>query len=126
MAESIALSKELRNRMVQEQIAVRGIRDLRVLAAVLAEVAGEVYTIERYANLAAGATERLARLGYANVHVLHGDGTRGWPEHAPYDAIMVAAGGPEVPPSLRAQLAIGGRLVIPVGPTSRSQQLVRI
>ena len=95
-------------------------------AAVLGEIAAEVYTVERYANLAESATERLARLGYANVHVLHGDGTLGWPEHAPYDAIMVAAGGPEVPPTLREQLAIGGRLVIPVGPTSRSQQLVRI
>ena len=95
-------------------------------AAVLAEVAGVVYTIERYENLAASATERLARLGYGNVHVLHGDGTRGWPEHAPYDAILVAAGGPEIPTSLREQLAIGGRLVIPVGPTARSQKLVRI
>src|SRR3990170_2033984 len=81
-------------------------------AAVLGEIAGEVYTVERYANLAESAAERLPRPGYANVHVLHGDGTLGWPIHAPYDAIMVAAGGPEVPPSLREQLAIGGRLVI--------------
>ncbi len=95
-------------------------------AAVLAEVAREVYTVERYANLASSAAERLERLGYRNVRVLHGDGTRGWPEHAPYDAIVVAAGGPEVPASLREQLAVGGRLVIPVGPTSRSQKLVRI
>jgi len=95
-------------------------------AAVLAEVAAEVYTVERYQNLAESARERLARLGYANVHVLCGDGTRGWPEHAPYDAIVVAAGGPEVPTALREQLAIGGRLVIPVGPTARSQQLVRV
>lgn len=95
-------------------------------AAVLAEIADKVYTVERYANLATSAAERLARLGYGNVQVLHGDGTRGWPEHAPYDAILVAAGGPEVPPSLREQLVIGGRLVIPVGPTTRSQRLVRI
>jgi protein-L-isoaspartate(D-aspartate) O-methyltransferase len=95
-------------------------------AAVLAEIVTAVYTVERYANLAANAKRRLARMGYENVQVLHGDGTRGWPEHAPYDAILVAAGGPEVPPSLREQLAIGGRLVIPVGPTTRSQQLVRI
>jgi len=95
-------------------------------AAVLAEVAREVYTVERYANLASSAADRLERLGYRNVRVLHGDGTRGWPEHAPYDAIVVAAGGPEVPASLREQLAVGGRLVIPVGPTSRSQKLVRI
>jgi protein-L-isoaspartate(D-aspartate) O-methyltransferase len=95
-------------------------------AAVLAEMAGEVYTVERYANLAASAAERLERLGYRNAHVLRGDGTRGWPEHAPYDAIVVAAGGPEVPASLREQLAIGGRLVIPVGPSARSQRLVRV
>jgi protein-L-isoaspartate(D-aspartate) O-methyltransferase len=95
-------------------------------AAVLAEIAGEVYTVERHANLAATARERLARLGYANVHVRRGDGTQGWPEHAPYDAIVVAAGGPEVPPSLRQQLAVGGRLVVPVGPTAREQELVRV
>ena len=95
-------------------------------AAILAEIAGEVFTVERYANLAASATERLARLGYGNVHVLHGDGTRGWPDHAPYEAIVVAAGGPDVPASLREQLTIGGRLVIPVGPSVRSQRLVRV
>jgi protein-L-isoaspartate(D-aspartate) O-methyltransferase len=95
-------------------------------AAVLAEIAGEVFTVERYKNLADAATERLARLGYTNVRVRHGDGTLGWPESAPFDAIVVAAGGPEVPESLREQLAIGGRLVIPVGPDTRSQQLVRI
>jgi len=95
-------------------------------AAVLAEIAAEVFTVERYENLAASARERLARLGYANVRVLWGDGTRGWPEHAPYDAIVVAAGGPEVPAALCEQLAIGGRLVIPVGPTARAQQLVRV
>ncbi len=95
-------------------------------AAVLAEIAGEVYSVERYPNLAAAAGERLARLGYANVHVLCGDGTLGWPEHAPYDAIVVAAGGPEVPPSLREQLRLGGRLVVPVGPTTHQQRLVRI
>jgi protein-L-isoaspartate(D-aspartate) O-methyltransferase len=191
MRETVERSAELRERMVEEQIAARGVRDPLVLwamrrvpreqflrealeefayqdtplpiesdqtisqpyivaymtealgltggervleigtgsgyaAAVLAEIADTVYTVERYANLAASADERLARLGYSNVHVLHGDGTRGWPEHAPYDAIVVAAGGPEVPPSLREQLAIGGRLVIPVGPTTRQQRLVRI
>ncbi|HEX9799569.1 MAG TPA: protein-L-isoaspartate(D-aspartate) O-methyltransferase [Thermoanaerobaculia bacterium] len=95
-------------------------------AAVLAAIADSVYTVERYANLAASADARLTRLGYTNVHVLHGDGTLGWPEHAPYDAIVVDAGGPEVPSSLREQLTIGGRLVIPVGPTARQQRLVRI
>jgi protein-L-isoaspartate(D-aspartate) O-methyltransferase len=95
-------------------------------AAVLAEIAREVFTVERYETLARGAEERLARLGYDNVRVLHGDGTRGWPEHAPFDAIIVAAGGPEIPRSLREQLAIGGRLVIPVGTTQQLQKLVRI
>jgi protein-L-isoaspartate(D-aspartate) O-methyltransferase len=95
-------------------------------AAVLAEIAGDVFTVERYANLATSAAGRLKRLGYDNVNVLHGDGTLGWSEHAPFDAIIVAAGGPEVPASLRGQLAVGGRMVIPVGPTARSQKLVRI
>jgi protein-L-isoaspartate(D-aspartate) O-methyltransferase len=95
-------------------------------AAVLAVIAAEVYTIERIESLAASARRRLHDLGYANVHVRHGDGSLGWPEHAPYDAIVVTAGGPDVPPSLLRQLAIGGRLVMPVGPTPRSQRLVRV
>ena len=95
-------------------------------AAVLAVIAAEVYTIERIESLAASAGRRLHDLGYANVHVRHGDGSLGWPEHAPYDAIVVTAGGPDVPPSLLRQLAIGGRLVMPVGPTPRSQRLVRV
>ena len=191
MPVTIDRPEELRARMVEEQIASRGVRDARVLeamrrvprerflaegleefayqdtplpiesdqtisqpyivafmtealglrggervleigtgsgyaAAVLAEIADEVYTVERYGNLAEGARERLRRLGYDRVRVLHGDGTRGWPEHAPYDGIVVAAGGPEVPRSLREQLAVGGRLVIPVGPTQQLQKLVRI
>jgi protein-L-isoaspartate(D-aspartate) O-methyltransferase len=191
MPVTIDRSEASRERMVREQIAARGVRDARVLAAmrkvprelflresleefayqdtplpiesdqtisqpyivaymteclrltggervleigtgsgyaaaVLAEVAGEVYTVERYGNLAASARERLHRLGYGSVHVLHGDGSLGWPEHAPYDAIVVAAGGPDVPVSLREQLVVGGRLVIPVGPTARLQKLVRI
>lgn len=95
-------------------------------AAVLAEIADQVYTVERYDNLANSAADRLRRLGYDNVHVLVGDGSRGWPEYAPYDAIVVAAGGPEVPMALREQLAVGGRLVIPVGRTQRLQKLLRI
>lgn len=95
-------------------------------AAVLAEIAAEVYTIERHERLAATARERLQRDGYANVHVRHGDGTLGWPEAAPFDAIVVAAGGPKVPESLRQQLAVGGRLVIPVGDALGRQQLVRM
>ncbi len=95
-------------------------------AAVLAEIAGEVYSVERVASLANAARDRLAALGYGNVHVLIGDGTLGWPEHAPYGAIVVTAGAPDVPPSLLRQLAIGGRLVIPVGPDTYDEQLVRI
>jgi protein-L-isoaspartate(D-aspartate) O-methyltransferase len=95
-------------------------------AAVLSVIAAEVYTVERIESLAAAAARRLRELGYASVHVRHGDGSLGWPEHAPYDAIVVTAGGPDVPPSLLRQLAVGGRLVMPVGPTPRSQRLVRV
>jgi protein-L-isoaspartate(D-aspartate) O-methyltransferase len=95
-------------------------------AAVLSRIAREVWTIERHESLAREARERMARLGYANVHVIHGDGTLGWPERAPYDAIVVAAGGPEVPQALLDQLAPGGRLVIPIGPDPRAQSLMRV
>ncbi len=95
-------------------------------AAVLAEIAAEVFTIERHAKLAELAESRLLRDGYENVHVRHGDGSLGWPDEAPFDAIIVAAGGPEVPASLKEQLAIGGRLVIPVGETVGLQKLVRV
>tara|TARA_R110000787_G_scaffold220068_1_gene328791 strand:- start:9789 stop:11771 length:1983 start_codon:yes stop_codon:yes gene_type:complete len=95
-------------------------------AAVLAEIADDVYTIERHKILADTARKRLADLGYKNIQVLYGDGTLGWPEHAPFDAIIVAAGGPAVPEMLKQQLAIGGRLVIPVGTTLQTQKLVRI
>ena len=95
-------------------------------AAVLSEVAASVYTVERIGALAETAAKRLAELGYENVQVRHDDGTRGWPEHAPYDAIVVAAGGPQVPESLKSQLKIGGRLVIPVGSDQQVQELVRV
>jgi protein-L-isoaspartate(D-aspartate) O-methyltransferase len=95
-------------------------------AAVLSRIARDVYTVERIGQLAEKAAAALADLGYVNVHVLHADGTRGWTDHAPYDAIVVAAGGPEVPESLKAQLKIGGRLVIPVGVDRRVQELVRV
>lgn len=95
-------------------------------AAVLSEIAGEVYTVERIGQLAEKAASVLTNLGYANVHILHGDGTLGWKEHAPYDAIIVAAGGPDIPDSLKEQLTIGGRLVIPVGSDPRIQELVRV
>jgi protein-L-isoaspartate(D-aspartate) O-methyltransferase len=83
-------------------------------AAILAELAKEVVTVERHASLAEDATLVLAGLGYRNVLVIHGDGSRGFPERAPYDAILVAAGAPAPPGSLKEQLAEGGRLVIPV------------
>lgn len=95
-------------------------------AAVLSEIAGNVYTVERVGQLAKTAAATLAERGYNNVHVLHGDGTRGWPEHAPYDAIMVSAGGPKIPESLQMQLKVGGRLVIPVGTDPRAQELIRV
>jgi protein-L-isoaspartate(D-aspartate) O-methyltransferase len=95
-------------------------------AAILGRVAKEVFTIERLPSLAASAKERLERLGFRNVRVACMDGSLGWPEHAPYDAIAVAAGGPHAPPALLAQLAIGGRMVIPIGPDESSQVLERI
>lgn len=95
-------------------------------AAVLASIVAEVYTVERLRGLAASARRNLASAGFHNVHVKVGDGTLGWREHAPYDAIVVTAGGPRVPEALLAQLAIGGRLVMPVGCEERSQRLIRI
>ncbi len=95
-------------------------------AAILGQIAREVYTIERHAELAEGAAKRLRELGFDNVHVQHGDGTLGWSEHAPYDAIVVAAGGPDVPKALLEQLAVGGRLVIPVGEEKTLQSLIRV
>jgi protein-L-isoaspartate(D-aspartate) O-methyltransferase len=95
-------------------------------AAVLSRIAAEVYTVERVGVLAAEARGRLAGLGYGTVHVREGDGTLGWAEHAPYDAIVVTAGGPRVPETLLSQLAVGGRLIMPVGSASRHQRLVRV
>jgi protein-L-isoaspartate(D-aspartate) O-methyltransferase len=95
-------------------------------AAVLSRVAAEVYAVERHAALTELARRRMRELGYDNVHILHGDGTLGCAAHAPYDAIVVAAGSPSIPEALRAQLVIGGRLVIPVGLTPQEQELVRV
>lgn len=95
-------------------------------AAVLAEIAAEVFTIERHAALGDAARRRLKTLGFDNVDLRIGDGTKGWPEKAPFDAIIVAAGGPAAPAALKEQLEIGGRLVVPVGETRTSQRLIRI
>ena len=95
-------------------------------AAVLAEIADEVYTVERIGELATRAASALAELNYNNVEVIHADGTLGLPEQAPFDAIVVAAGGPEVPESLKEQLKVDGRLVIPVGSSRNVQELVRV
>jgi len=95
-------------------------------AAVLSRIAGHVHAIERRAALAKVAGENLRKLGYDNIELRVGDGTKGWPEAAPFDAILVAAGAPSVPQALKAQLAVGGRMVIPVGNAHREQTLLKI
>ncbi|MFP4473653.1 MAG: protein-L-isoaspartate(D-aspartate) O-methyltransferase [Candidatus Omnitrophota bacterium] len=95
-------------------------------AAIFSKMGAEVWTIERHKPLAETARGRFKRLGYDNVHVLHGDGTQGWPEKAPFDAINVAAGGERVPDPLLHQLKIGGRLIIPVMEDGRYQKLFLI
>ncbi len=95
-------------------------------AAVLARLAKEVHTVERHAVLAEGAAAVLTALGADNVQVHTADGTLGWPAAAPYDAIVVTAAGPEVPVALLAQLAVGGRLVMPVGEREGAQWLLRL
>jgi protein-L-isoaspartate(D-aspartate) O-methyltransferase len=92
-------------------------------AAVLAELSGDVYSIETVPALAEAAAERLRRAGYERVHLRTGDGWAGWPEAAPFDAIIVTAAGPTVPPALLAQLRAGGRLLMPIGQAGETQYL---
>jgi len=93
-------------------------------AAILAELARQVYSVERLPPLATRAQQTLASLGYRNVEVRQGDGYQGWPEHAPYDAIVVTAAPPTVPTALLDQLAVGGTLVVPIGESQASQSLL--
>ncbi len=94
-------------------------------AAVLGELAKDVVSVERHRSLAEGARERLARLGYDNVRVIHDDASLGYPAEAPYDRIIVTAATPSIEPALSAQLAPGGRLVAPVGDEEMQELVVR-
>ena len=96
------------------------------VTALLSLLCAEVYSVERHAQLAASAESTLHRLGYRNVKIRVGDGSQGWPEYAPFDAILVSAATPEMPPALFAQLREGGRMVVPIGPASSQElQLIR-
>lgn len=95
-------------------------------AAILAEIVDTVFTIEIIGELAASAQERLLEMGYKNVAVRHGDGYVGWPEHAPFDVIIVTAGADDIPPPLFRQLKEGGKMVIPVGPSYSVQSLLLV
>src|SRR6478735_672708 len=119
-------------RMIELARVAHGDRVLEIGAgsgyasAVMAQIAAQVYAIERHGQLTELARERFTDLQYDNIEVRTGDGTHGWPEVAPFDAIIAAAGGPDVPQTLKQQLAIGGRLVMPVGRSLHHQRLVRV
>jgi protein-L-isoaspartate(D-aspartate) O-methyltransferase len=121
----LALISEALNLSAHDRVLEIG-RGSGYAAAVLSRIAREVYTIKRHEALADLARRRCESLGYTNVYVLRADGTIGWREHAPYDAIIIAAGGSEPPEPILAQLSIDGRLVMPLGPEPRTQVLVRI
>ena len=95
-------------------------------SAILASLARKIFAIERVPNLAKEALEKLRKLGFQNISVRLADGTKGWEVYAPFDAILVAAGGPSVPEPLLQQLKVGGKLVIPIGDDQKTQILVRI
>jgi protein-L-isoaspartate(D-aspartate) O-methyltransferase len=93
--------------------------------AVLAELAGDIYSVEVVAPLADRARQTLQSLGYKNVHILTGDGYRGWPEHAPYDRVVTAAAPVDIPPALLEQLAEGGIIALPIGVVNQELQVLR-
>ncbi|MBC7901356.1 MAG: protein-L-isoaspartate(D-aspartate) O-methyltransferase [Saprospiraceae bacterium] len=95
-------------------------------SAVLASLARKIFAVERIPNLAKEALEKLRKLGFQNVSVRNADGTNGWEVYAPFEAILVAAGGPSVPEPLLQQLEVGGMLVIPIGDNQKTQTLVRV
>ena len=95
-------------------------------AAVLAQIADQIIAIERIEELAKSAAGNLTAADYKNVQIIHGDGSNGWPQAAPYDAILISAASPDVPQSLKDQLKPGGRLIVPLGSDAYIQNLVRV